>query len=214
MKPLHEQYRPQSWGEVVGQDKAINRVSALRRRGLGGRAFWLSGVSGCGKTTIGRLIAAEVASDFDTEELDAGSLTPARLNTVEETMSLCGMMAPGGRAYIINEAHGLRKDTVRQLLVLLERLPSHVVVIFTTTLAGQNMLFEECDDSSPLISRCAVIPLAQRDLAKPFAKRAREIAEKEGLDGRPIEAYVRLVQRHKQNLRAVLQEVESGGMST
>ena len=29
---LHEQYRPRSWGEVVGQDKVLARLDLLRKR--------------------------------------------------------------------------------------------------------------------------------------------------------------------------------------
>jgi DNA polymerase III gamma/tau subunit len=59
---LTEVYRPQRWEDVVGQDKIVTRVRALAQRsGLAGRAFFLSGSSGTGKTSIARLIAAEVA---------------------------------------------------------------------------------------------------------------------------------------------------------
>ena len=54
---LHEQYRPHSWGEVVAQPKILRQIDTLRRRGLAGRAYWISGESGTGKTTIARLIA-------------------------------------------------------------------------------------------------------------------------------------------------------------
>ena len=69
---LTERYRPQTWADVAGQDKVVSRIRALAKRGLAGRAYWLSGQSGTGKTTIARLIAAEVASEWDTEEVDAG----------------------------------------------------------------------------------------------------------------------------------------------
>jgi hypothetical protein len=45
-----------------------------------------------------------------------------------------------------------------------------------------------------------------------IARRAKKIAKAEGLDGKPIQEYVKLVEKHKCNLRAVLQEVESGAM--
>ncbi|HEY2785487.1 MAG TPA: AAA family ATPase [Fimbriiglobus sp.] len=163
---------------MIGQDKIVQRVLALAKRGLAGRAFWLSGGSGTGKTTIARLIAAEVADEICIHEVDAAALTVTQLRELEREMGVRGW---GERAYLFNEAHSLRKDVIRQLLVLLERLPSHVVVVFTTTTEGQEALFEDYDDASPLLSRCLRLDLARRDLAKPFAERAKAIAEAEGL---------------------------------
>ena len=113
---------------------------------------------------------------------------------------------------IINESHGLRKDAIRQLLVTLERIPSHVVWIFTTTCDGQESLFEDQIDAHPLLSRCIEIGLSRRGLAQPFAERAREIAQSEGLDGKPISAYLELVKQCRNNLRAVLQKIEAREM--
>ena len=59
---LYEQYRPTTWAEIVGQDKVIARIEHLRLRGLAGRAYWIAGQSGTGKTTIARLLASENAS--------------------------------------------------------------------------------------------------------------------------------------------------------
>jgi DNA polymerase-3 subunit gamma/tau len=129
---LHEQYRPKRWADVVGQDKAIKQIEALRPRGYGGRAYWISGQSGTGKTTIALLMAREIAAPLCIEEIDAGEATPAKLKEIENSMQNFGWQSKG-RAYIINEAHGLRKDAIRQLLVLLERLPNHVVLILKTT---------------------------------------------------------------------------------
>jgi DNA polymerase III gamma/tau subunit len=181
---------------------------------LAGRAFWISGQSGTGKTTIARLLAAEVADEVCVQEVDASALTVAQLRELEREMQVRGWGEKGGRAYVINEAHGLRKDVIRQLLVLLERIPSHVVIVFTTTVEGQDSLFEDYDDAAPLLSRCLRLDLARRDLARPFAERAQMIAHLEGLDGRPIEHYVRLMQSCRNNFRAALQAIEAGEMAS
>src|SRR5262245_11607555 len=213
MPGLADKYRPATWEDVVGQDKVVARLRALAGRGgLAGRAYWLSGQSGTGKTTIARLIAAEVADPFLIEELDAAALTVAQLQALEAEMQLSGWGEKSGRAYLVNEAHALRKPVIRQLLVLLERIPRHAVIVFTTTTEGQEALFEDYDDASPLLSRCLRLDLARRDLSRPFAERAKQIVEAERFDGQPIERYVELAQPHRNDLRAVLQAIDSGEM--
>lgn len=69
---LSEEYRAHTWSDVVGQDKAIARIAALWQRGLAGRAFWITGQSGTGKTTIARLICGEIADPTCIIEIDAG----------------------------------------------------------------------------------------------------------------------------------------------
>lgn len=212
---LADKYRPRTFADVVGQDKVVNRLKGLAARGsLAGRAYWLSGQSGTGKTTIARLIAQEVADEFNVEEMDAGEFTADTLRRIKSEMRSYGLGAKIGRAYIVNEAHGLNAVQVRNLLTVIEPgdLPDHVVFIFTTTVEGQAALFEGCDDASPLLSRCIRLDLARRDLRDAFAVRAREIAQAEGLDGQPIERYQRLVKESNNNFRAVLQAIDSGAM--
>jgi hypothetical protein len=73
-------------------------------------------------------------------------------------------------------------------------------------------MFEGIDDAHPLLSRCIDLPLSRRGLAEAFAERAKAIAEENQLDDKPIKAYVELVRQKRNNLRAVLQEIESGAM--
>ena len=122
------------------------------------------------------------------------------------------MASMPGHALIVNEAHGLSRPVIELLLGILEDLPDSVLVIFTTTNDG-NDLFEEKMDSNPFASRCVSLQLAARNLCEAFAERARAIAQAEGLDGRPAEDYVKLMRKCRNNLRAALQEIESGAMS-
>jgi replication-associated recombination protein RarA len=178
-KPLTEKYRQTTWADVVEQDKVVGRIHQLAKRdALAGRAFWLSGQSGTGKTTIARLIAQEVADEFMIEEVDATSLTVPALVELEKASALSGWGDKKGRAFIVNETHGLRKDVIRQFLVVLERVPAHVVWVFTTTCEGQESLFENYSDGSPLLSRCLDFPLARRAAASTASRFARSLLVK------------------------------------
>lgn len=210
MAQLAEQYRPKTWSEVIGQDRIKAKVDTLRPRGLAGRGYWLNGPSGMGKTTIARLIAAEVSDDWQTEEIDSHKMTCATIDDLERQCS----MRPLGRGlcWTINEAHGLKKDSVRRLNTFFDRIQPWATIIFTTTQEGQ-AVFEELDDGGPLLSRCTKLQLAKQGVAPLLAKRAKEIAMAEGLDGKPVAAYLKLVQDERMNFRAVLQRIESGDMA-
>jgi replication-associated recombination protein RarA len=211
---LYEQYRPKSFEEIVAQDKAVKQIQTALKTGWGGRAFWLSGGSGMGKTTLARIIASQGANDFFVNEYDsADAIGVEEIEDITRSMYLSGGGGKKGRAYIINEAHGLRRQSIRVLLGVLERIPKHVVFIFTTTQAGQKGLFEAQIDAAPLLSRCTVIQLENGEKqTKAFAEHCRLVALCENLDGQPVEKYIALAKLHKNNLRAMLSAIETGNM--
>ena len=212
MKALYEAYRPRTFGEVIGQDRAIAGIKSVLKRGWGGRAFWIQGDSGTGKSTLAAIIAAEGADPFYVRTVTANELSVADIRDIEGGLHMFGG-GRGGRALIIEEAHGLRQDVVKYLLVMLENLPNHSICVFTTTGAGQREIAKDNHDTGPLMSRCVVVKLGGIGFLEAAASRVAEIADREGLNGQPLSEYIRLLERCRGNMRAALQEVEAGAMS-
>ncbi len=125
----------------------------------------MSGSSGSGKTTIARLVAREVASELATNEVNAPDVTLLDVRDMELTWSQTAPAKtgePNGRAYLLNLAHLLRRAVISRSLTTLEAIPRHVAVVFTTT-EGQDKLWDEFDNSLPLLSRCLRLDLRRRD---------------------------------------------------
>jgi replication-associated recombination protein RarA len=208
---LAEKYRPTNWVSIVGNKRAIQTVNLLRTRSdtLAGRAFWIGGPSGTGKTTIARIIAAECADPICTFEVDGKELTTATIEEWERKSRLYGWNGKGW-AFIVNEAHGLSRTLITRFLTVLERIRTHCVWIFTTTTSGQLRLFEDQIDAGPLLSRCVELQTEVSDL--DVALHVQRIATAEGLNGQPVTAYVEMGKRYHWNIRAMLHAVESGAM--
>ena len=98
MTSLYEKYRPAKWSQVVGQANAMKVIRRVKKTGFGGKAFWISGISGSGKTTIARLIAKEIADDLFISEYDSAECFTAEVyEDIEKDMQLYGG-GKGGRA--------------------------------------------------------------------------------------------------------------------
>lgn len=213
MQSLFEKYRPNDWDSVLGQEKAVKALRRLQGNGgFGGRAFWLAGSSGTGKTTIARLIAQDLAESWHIEEIDAQDCNLDFVRQMECGFAYKGMGTKQGKAWIINEAHGLRGPVLSRFLTAIESLPGHCAIIFTTTKEGEKGLFEDMNDASPLLSRCFDVPMTARGLADIFAAKALEIARAEGMDGKPLANYKRLAMDKRNNMRAMLSAIEAGEM--
>lgn len=212
---LTEIYRPRDWPDVIGQADVTAKLARWEMQGkLQGRAYWLSGKSGTGKTTLARIIAGKLSNQFYTAEMDASEVSVIMLRNIKADVHYMPLGC-ASRVFIVNEAHGLSKGPVRILLQMLEAplLNSGVTWVFTTTLDGQMEFEDHQIDAMPLLSRCIQLKLAERGLCGPMAARCREIATKEGLNGQDIAAYERLLKDKRNNMRAALQAIEAGVMA-
>jgi len=208
---LYEKYRPKTLQEFIGQQKIKKQVQAITSRTEFDRdAFWIQGPSGTGKTSLAHIVADSlVETDLAIIELDGDECNTAMINDIKYSIGLYPARGKW-KVYIVNEAHAMSKQAVQGWLTLLEKLPAHRLIIFTTTEAIQQDLFGNF--SSPFARRCKVFSFTNQGLAPDMAKRAKEIAMTEGLDGKPEQSYLRLVQDCKNNFGMVLQRIEQAEM--
>ena len=210
---LYEKYRPKTHDDFIGQGKVKRQLQAIMKRpGFDRDAFWIQGVSGTGKTSLAWIIARQLADDFEIQEIDGDDCNVQKVRMIAQNINMFPMIGTW-RVWIINEAHAITGRAIQGWLTLLERLPANRLVIFTTTESLQGAdLFGNF--SHPFARRCKVFSFTNQVLAQDMAKRAKEIARAEGLDGKPDHAYLRLIQDCKNNFGMVLQRIEQGDMLT
>lgn len=136
---LSERYRPKEWSDFVGQPVIDEIRTACTDPWLfdGCGERWLfesDGIAGCGKTSAAFVTARALGcADFDIERIDSRACCVADFRALEGRMRTYGFGPIGRRAFIVDEIQHLNRDCQRMLLGLLENLPTHVVVIGTTT---------------------------------------------------------------------------------
>lgn len=125
-------YRPQSFEQVYGHEKAIAALTRVIDAAHRPHTYLITGPSGIGKTSIARLIGGYLGAE--TIEIDAAShsgVDDAReLVDLSQYMSLQG---DGNRLYIIDECHTLSRNAWQALLKLAEEPPDHFYLVLCTT---------------------------------------------------------------------------------
>ncbi|HEV7687713.1 MAG TPA: DNA polymerase III subunit gamma/tau, partial [Acidimicrobiia bacterium] len=156
---LYRKHRPQTFGELVGQETVSTALRNAVREGRVGHAYLFSGPRGTGKTTSARLLAKALNCTGPREglppgepcnscpscvEITAGTsmdvleLDAASNNKVDEMRALLERVAyrsAGGarKVYIIDEVHMLTPGASAALLKTLEEPPEHVIFVLATT---------------------------------------------------------------------------------
>ena len=90
---LYAKYRPATWDDLVGQDKAAMRVRRIiERQDFDRGAFWIeaagSNNSGIGKTSLAWIIARQLADDFFITELDGSRCDKRAVEDMERASRL------------------------------------------------------------------------------------------------------------------------------
>ncbi len=192
---LARKYRPQCFGEVIGQEAVVaTLINAIRMKRTA-HAYLFCGCRGTGKTTLARLFAKalncrsltkegepcnacssckEIAAGHALDVLEIDGASHRGIEDIRQINETIGFTPTNGKykIYLIDEVHMLTKEAFNALLKTLEEPPSHAKFFFATT--------EPHKIPATILSRCQRFNLGRIPFDKMGAKLA-QIGEDLGL---------------------------------
>jgi DNA polymerase-3 subunit gamma/tau len=132
---LYKAHRPQRFKDVIGQDEAVAFLSAKLKTNTLPHAILFHGGSGCGKTTLARILANKLKCNVDANLSEINVAEQRGIERVRDikTEMRTSPLGGGFRVYILDEVHQMSRDGQSALLKVLEDGPSHVYFFLCTT---------------------------------------------------------------------------------
>lgn len=190
---LARRFRPQTFSEVVGQERVAQTLRNAINEGRVAHAYLFTGARGVGKTSMARIFAKalncpyakdgvpcneceqcrgiSVGQDVDVSEIDGASNRGIDdIRSLRANVNVKSMRSKY-KIYIIDEVHMLTKEAFNALLKTLEEPPPMVKFVFCTT--------EPNKVPDTILSRCQRFDFGVIS-TDSIAVRLRQLAEAEG----------------------------------
>jgi DNA polymerase-3 subunit gamma/tau len=191
-------YRPQDFGQLVGQSQVAQALANAITTNRVGHAYLFTGARGVGKTSTARIFAKAlncvrgpttepcgecdicqgIASGDDVDVIEIDGASNRGIDEIRQLRSNVNVRPSRARfkIYIIDEVHMLTNQAFNALLKTLEEPPPHVKFIFCTTEA----------DKIPItvLSRCQRFDFAPIEM-RSIVERLAHICTSEGVTAEP-----------------------------
>ena len=196
---LYRRWRPQTFGEAVGQEHVTRTLQNALRMGRVAHAYLFCGLRGTGKTSMAKLLAKSInclepapegyafpvepcnkclscqdinrGRSMDVLEIDAASNRGIdEIRDLREKVRFAPAQSRY-KVYIIDEVHMLTNEAFNALLKTLEEPPGKVIFILATTEASRL--------PATVISRCQRFDFRLLE-AKEISDRLQEVAGRMG----------------------------------
>jgi DNA polymerase III subunit gamma/tau len=192
---LYRRHRPQSFGEVVGQEHIVRTLSNAVEKGRVHHAYLFVGSRGTGKTSMAKILARSLncvngptltpcgecepcltiaaGTSLDVIEMDAAS--NRSVDDIRELRERVGFAPAAGnwKVYILDEAHMLTKEAWNAFLKTLEEPPPNTAFVLATTEPQKVM--------ATIVDRCQRFDF-QRPSLEQIAEVVRRVSAAESIE--------------------------------
>ena len=191
---LARKYRPQTFGEMSGQEHVVRTLSNALASGRLAHAFLFTGPRGVGKTTAARLVAKAVNCEkgptaspcgacvacveiTEGRSVDVIEIDAASNNGVDNVRDIVeGVKYRPARdkfkVFVVDEVHMLSTGAFNALLKTLEEPPPHVIFVLATT--------DVHKVPETIVSRCQRFDFRRLDL-RQIVDQLGKVAAAEGM---------------------------------